>query len=66
MVILPKRHQIADDSELEELGMDSLKMVELLVAIEEQYNFRVRGEDLVPESFANPGAVLQLVEKSAG
>lgn len=47
----------------EDLGLDSLDMVELIVELEEQYNIEIDESDLDPAELQTLGQVHDLVEK---
>ena len=52
------------DSQLLELGVDSLDLVELVMMLEEEYNIEVRDEDSV--AFVSVGAVVEYLERQLG
>ncbi len=60
-----KVEQIQDDAVFFEggLGIDSIAIVELISLVEEEFGLQFSDDDLVPESFANLGALANLVEK---
>ena len=47
----------------EDLGLDSLDIVELIVELEEQYNIEIDESDLDPAKLQTLGQVHDLVEK---
>lgn len=44
-------------------SLDSVLIAELIIHIEEKWNIEIRGEDIIPENFANIQAVASLVNK---
>ena len=60
-----KPEQIADDAAFFEggLGIDSIAIVELISLVEEEFGVQFSDDDLVPESFANLGALADLVAR---
>ncbi len=63
-----KADQIKDDSPFFAggLGIDSIAIVELISLVEERFGVQFGDEDLVPESFANLGALAGLVARKLG
>jgi acyl carrier protein len=51
------------DDELVEIGIDSLRLVELILDLEDAYQIVIPDEDMVPENFATVGAVAALVDR---
>lgn len=47
----------------EDLGFDSLKMVELMVELEEKFNIEINETDLDPEALKTVDEVYNLIEK---
>ncbi|WP_271221616.1 phosphopantetheine-binding protein [Streptosporangium carneum] len=60
---LPPERALTEDLSLVELGVDSLQVVELIMAIEDRFGIEFPEELLVPESFASPGALWNVLEK---
>lgn len=55
------------DTELkDELGLDSLRLVQILVAIEEKYDFEFDAVDLDPRAFERISDLVALTEKVLG
>lgn len=50
---------IAEDTSLEDLGTDSLALVELVMSVEEEFNIEIADEDL--ETFKTVGDVLDYI-----
>ena len=44
--------------------LDSFDIVLLTNMLEENYNIKIDGLDIIPENFANADSIMQLVEKS--
>jgi acyl carrier protein len=58
--------EVAPDTELLELGiLDSLSMINLLSFLESSLGVRVPEDQLLPENFATPRAIAQLICRSA-
>lgn len=54
---LPPEEPLDEETPLREYGLDSLGIVELLSTLESEYNLRFSEEDLMLETFANPGVL---------
>lgn len=52
---------IDPDALLVTLGIDSLEVVEIIVAIEDQFDIMIPEEMLTPEIFATPGSIWQAI-----
>lgn len=50
----------------EELGLDSLRLVQILVALESTFDFEFEVEDLDPRAFAKIGDLVDLTERTLG
>ncbi len=50
---------ITEDTSLEDLGTDSLALVELVMSVEEEFNIEIADEDL--ETFKTVGDVLDYI-----
>ena len=59
MVDSPEREQRLKD----DLGIDSLRLVEVLVALEEEFGVTLKEADLDPEAIQTVGDVYALMEK---
>lgn len=46
--------------------LDSFDIISLCSVLEEKYEMKVDGLDIVPENFASVGAIIALVKKSGG
>ena len=51
------------ESDLSDLGIDSLKMMELLIIIEDSFQIEIAETLLTPENFKTPQTVLNLIQK---
>lgn len=59
-------NDISDDQSLLEAGVvDSLKMVELLSFIEEQYGIVIDDDELIPENFETIAAIADFLEQKS-
>lgn len=52
---------ITEDTDLEDLGADSLALVELVMSVEEEFEIEIQDEDM--ENFKTVGDVLDYIEK---
>ncbi len=46
--------------------LDSLQVMELVEALEDEFDIEFSGRDIIPENFSNIKAIAELVEKSGG
>lgn len=51
------------DSDLRELGLESMSIVQLVFQIEDDYRVTIPGEELNAATFATPGALWQVVTR---
>ena len=51
------------DTQLSELGISSLKMVNLMLAVELEFDIAIPQPDITPENFQSVNAIRALVEK---
>lgn len=51
------------DARLSELGISSIKMVSLMLAIEAEFNLTVPQEEITPENFASIGSMEMMLRK---
>jgi acyl carrier protein len=51
------------DTQLSELGISSLKMVNLMLAVELEFDIAIPQSDITPENFQSVNAIRTLVEK---
>lgn len=54
------------EQQLSELGLTSLKMVNLMLAIEMEFDILIPQGDITPENFQNLAAIGQLVARTLG
>ena len=52
---LPPGDALAPTASLRDLGLDSLQSVELLIAVEDLFNFALPDDALTAQTFATPG-----------
>lgn len=52
---------VTEDTTLEDLGADSLALVELVMSVEEEFEIEIQDEDM--EKFKTVGDVLDYIEK---
>ena len=51
------------DTQLSDLGVTSLKMVNLMLAVEVEFDIAIPQSDITPENFQSLGSIQSLVEK---
>jgi acyl carrier protein len=51
------------DTQLSDLGVTSLKMVNLMLAVEVEFDIAIPQSDITPENFQSLGAIQSLVQK---
>ena len=54
---------LSDNAPLTDLGFDSLKYIEFVVAVEEKYGIEILDSDLLSEKFETPAALFQTLGK---
>ncbi|GAA1965035.1 phosphopantetheine-binding protein [Kitasatospora viridis] len=59
--VLPELDGITPDTDLLASGLDSLRIVELLVGLEDQYEVEIDDQVLTFETFATPGRLWSVV-----
>jgi acyl carrier protein len=52
------------DQQLSDLGLTSLKMVNLMLAVEMEFDIMIPQADITPENFQNLGAIARLVSRT--
>lgn len=52
-----------DESELYDIGFDSIKIMELIVLIEEKFEIQINDDDLLEDNFSSVENVKQLITK---
>lgn len=55
--------EINDNDDLINLGLDSLKAIEIVVSIEEKFQIEIDDEDLLVDNFASINCIENLIEK---
>lgn len=55
--------EIGNDDDLTELGMNSITAIELVVEVEEKYNFEFNDEDLLVDNFKTINRLVSYIEK---
>lgn len=58
--------QIGEDAEFANLGMTSVTAIQLVVMLEEKYQFEFRDDDLLPEKFNTVKKLCDLLETYGG
>lgn len=54
---------LASEDELVALGIDSLRLVELIIGLEESLNIVIPDDEMTAENFSTVGSVSSLVER---
>jgi acyl carrier protein len=54
------------DARLSDIGMSSIKMVNLMLAVEAEFNLTIPQEDITPENFSSIAAVESLISRLLG
>lgn len=52
-----------DESELYDIGFDSIKIMELIVLIEEKFEIQINDADLLEDNFSSVKSVKELITK---
>lgn len=52
-----------EETELSDLGIDSIQLMEMVVGIEEQFGISIEDDDLIGENFETFGSIMTLLEK---
>jgi acyl carrier protein len=63
---LPPERWPDDDANLFQLGLDSMRVMRLLVFIEQKLKVVLPDEEVTPESIGTVGALLRLIESHRG
>ncbi|HYF35024.1 MAG TPA: phosphopantetheine-binding protein [Prosthecobacter sp.] len=59
--LLPASAPLPLDADLGALGLDSLQSIDLLVALEQEFEIQIPDEKITAESFSTPRHLLELV-----
>lgn len=59
----PLPHPFPADRQLSELGLSSLKMVNLMVAVELEFDLMIPQADITPENFHSAATIEALIER---
>jgi acyl carrier protein len=51
------------DARLSDIGMSSIKMVNLMLAVEAEFNLTIPQDDITPENFSSISAVESLISR---
>ncbi len=54
------------DTQLNELGISSLKMVNLMLAVELEFDIAIPQADITPDNFRDCASIVALVERTLG
>lgn len=54
---------LAVDARLPELGINSIKMVGLMLAIEAEFNITIEASEITPENFASIASIEAMLER---
>jgi len=58
---LPSDQTLAMDAELGKLGLDSLQSIDLLMALEQEFEMQIPDEKVTVDSFSTPAHLLALI-----
>lgn len=58
--------EIANDDDLTKLGMNSISAIELVVEVEDKYDFEFNDEDLLVDNFKTIERLAKYIEKRIG
>lgn len=58
--------EIANDDDLTKLGMNSISAIELVVEVEDKYDFEFNDEDLLVDNFKTIERLANYIEKRIG
>lgn len=58
-----KESNISPETSLEELGFDSLMLLELVVALEEEFHITFDDSDLISRNFETVATIEKIIEK---
>jgi acyl carrier protein len=53
----------SSDAPLETIGVDSVRMIELVYALEDHFSIEIADEEVGPENFASIGSITALVSR---
>ena len=59
---LPPADQLTPDTKLYDLGLDSLRSVQLLIALEDNFDITIPDEMLTAEAFQTPSTIWTIVQ----
>jgi acyl carrier protein len=62
MAVIPEPFPV--DRQLSELGLSSLKMVNLMLSVEMEFDIMIPQADITPENFHNLASIAALVERT--
>lgn len=65
MTDMPEGARLDPEDKLVDLGVDSLRLVELIIALEESFKVLIPDEDMLAENFHSVGTVSALMERLA-
>lgn len=55
--------EMDESTELSDLGIDSIQILEMIVRIEDQFNIAIEDEDLIGDNFETVGSVIVMLDK---
>lgn len=59
--LIENEKEIDNDTLLNEVGIDSLRYVELVLVLEEEYSIQIEDEDLIIENFETIDKIIDLI-----
>ncbi len=66
LFFLPAEQELVPELDLREFGLDSLGVVDLLVALESAYDFRLTDDYMSMDTFATPGTLWDTISSVRG
>jgi acyl carrier protein len=66
LFFLPAEQELVPDLDLREFGLDSLGVVDLLVALESTYDFRLTDDYMSMDTFMTPGTLWDTISRVRG
>ncbi len=59
-----KEKNVESSDFMTEGSLDSLKIMEIIAALEEKFHIVIDGNDIIPENFKNVDTIVAMVEKA--
>jgi acyl carrier protein len=65
-LLLDKEVTLHEETELDNMGLDSIKMIQLIVAIEEEMEMEFDPEDYLPDNFTSISSIANFLIRKYG